>query len=115
KEVVQLFIDYEWNGNVRELQNTIERLVLTVPSQQIKLEHLPEKFKNSVSQPQRIIGDKINLKHEVEEFEKQIIKLAIENSATMKEASMKLGVDASTISRKIKKYNISIAKLQFLV
>ncbi|PLR80372.1 transcriptional regulator [Bacillus canaveralius] len=115
KEVVQLFIDYEWNGNVRELQNTIERLVLTVPFQQIELEHLPEKFKNSVSQPQRIIGDKINLKHEVEEFEKQIIKLAIENSATMKEASMKLGVDASTISRKIKKYNISIAKLQFLV
>jgi PAS domain S-box-containing protein len=115
KEVVQLFIDYEWKGNVRELQNTIERLVLTVPSQQINLEHLPEKFRNSILHPQKNISGKINLKQEVEEFEKQIIKSAIENSATMKEASLKLGVDASTISRKIKKYNINVAKLQFLV
>ncbi|WP_419884145.1 helix-turn-helix domain-containing protein [Peribacillus sp. B-H-3] len=38
---------------------------------------------------------------------------ALETSSTMKEASKKLGVDASTMTRKVQKYKINIAKLQF--
>ncbi|WP_191567268.1 sigma-54 interaction domain-containing protein [Metabacillus idriensis] len=115
QEVIQVFTDYVWKGNVRELQNIIERLVLTVPAQHIELRHLPEKLTNAVSDSNRGIGNNINLKHEVEQFEKQIIIQALEASSTMREASKKLGVDASTITRKVKKYKIDVAKLQFIL
>ncbi|MCM2533323.1 sigma 54-interacting transcriptional regulator [Neobacillus pocheonensis] len=113
KEVVQFFIDYKWKGNVRELQNTIERLVLTAPTQHIELKDLPDKLLKSETKTSEIIRGNLNLKQEVELFEKQIIIQALESSSTMKEASKKLGVDASTITRKVQKYGINVAVLQF--
>ncbi|MEH7376472.1 sigma-54 interaction domain-containing protein [Neobacillus drentensis] len=115
KEVIQFFIDYEWKGNVRELQNTIERLVLTSSTKHIELKDLPDKLVMSIGKPTGSVAKTLNLKHEVEQFEKQMIIQALETSSTMKEASKKLGVDASTITRKVQKYNINIAKLQFLL
>ncbi|RFU61009.1 sigma-54-dependent Fis family transcriptional regulator [Bacillus sp. V59.32b] len=112
QEVIQIFTDYVWNGNVRELQNTIERLVLTVPARRIKLADLPDKFISSFSEDKKKVEGDTNLKQEVERFEKQMILGALETSSTLKEASMKLGVDASTMTRKVKKYGIIIAKLQ---
>jgi PAS domain S-box-containing protein len=111
KEVVQFFMDYEWKGNVRELQNTIERLVLTSPSQHIELKSLPDKFVQSTTKTNENIHGK--LKHEMELFEKRMILQALESSSTMKEASKKLGVDPATITRKVQKYNIKIAKSQY--
>ncbi|WP_066295545.1 sigma-54 interaction domain-containing protein [Bacillus sp. FJAT-29937] len=115
KEVIEFFTDYEWKGNVRELQNTVERLVLTVSAQHIELQHLPEKFLLSPSRQVREVLENVDLKQEVEEFEKQLIIRALETSSTMREASKKLGVDASTISRKVRKYKINVAKLQFIM
>ncbi|MDQ0218793.1 PAS domain-containing protein [Peribacillus cavernae] len=115
KEVIQFFMDHEWKGNVRELQNTIERLILTAPVQHIELGHLPEKLVKPNDQNKQLVSEKLNLKQEVEQLEKQIIIQALETSATMKEASQKLGVDASTISRKVKKHDINVAKLHFLM
>ncbi|PFP30645.1 transcriptional regulator [Bacillus sp. AFS073361] len=111
KEVVQFFIDYEWKGNVRELQNTIERLVLTSSLQHIELKSLPDKFVKSRTKTDEYIHG--NLKHEMELFEKKMILQALESSPTMKEASKKLGVDPATITRKVQKYNIKIARSQY--
>ncbi|GGI17903.1 sigma-54 interaction domain-containing protein [Gottfriedia solisilvae] len=110
-EVIQLFVDHKWKGNVRELQNTVERLILTVPSSQIEMHHLPDKLINTKTK----VRGNMNLKQAMEQFEKQILIQTLETSATMREASKKLGVDASTITRKVKKYGINIAKLQFLL
>lgn len=114
QEVIQHFIDFEWKGNVRELQNTIERLIVTTPSTNITVKNLPEHFLRpiSVSGKKEYLKD-LNLKEEVERFEKQILIHALKSSTTMKEASIKLGVDASTITRKVKKYGINVAELQF--
>lgn len=113
KEVVQFFVDYEWQGNVRELQNTIERLVLTSPNQHIELKSLPDKFIKSATKSTDYFHRNLNLKQEMELFEKQLILQALESSSTMKEASKKLGVDPATVTRKVQKYNIRIAKMQF--
>ncbi|PLT35498.1 sigma-54-dependent Fis family transcriptional regulator [Bacillus sp. V5-8f] len=113
QEVIQCLTDHEWKGNVRELQNTIERLVLTVPSRHIELMHLPDKLTKAVALVQDEIKENVHLKKEVEQFEKKLLMKALESSSTMKEASKKLGVDASTITRKVKKYGINVAKLQF--
>ena len=111
KEVIQLFIDYEWKGNVRELQNTIERLVLTTPDEHIQLQHLSDKMKSINIYPNTPAN--LNLKQAINEFEKQLITNTLEKSNTMKEVSEQLGVDISTISRKIKKHEIKFAKMQY--
>ncbi|MFD0051249.1 sigma 54-interacting transcriptional regulator [Actinomycetes bacterium NPDC127524] len=114
-KVVEILIDHEWKGNVRELQNTIERLVLTANVQTIQLTDLPDKLLQNTPASIEIKDINMNLKQEVEQFEKRIIMKALENSSTMREASKKLGVDASTITRKVKKYDINVARLQFLL
>lgn len=107
--IFNVFMDYPWTGNVRELQNTIERLVVTISEEELTKEHLSHAIlKKSI----RLDGENKTLKSLVDSFEKQIIEETVENSRTMKEASVKLGVDASTLSRKIKKLGIDIAKMQ---
>jgi PAS domain S-box-containing protein len=114
KEVIQHFIHLEWKGNVRELQNTIERLIVTTPAAYITMEDLPEHFLKG-NTPAGLKPDPkgLHLKEAVEQFEKQILIQALESSSTMREASRKLGVDASTITRKVRKHGINIAELQF--
>jgi len=105
QEVIQLFSKKNWDGNVRELQNTIERLVVTTSENIIKMEHLPpDIFENPFATEMN--GQ--SLKERVEAFEKSILKNEINSSDTLKEVSEKLSVDVSTISRKAKKYNIDI-------
>ncbi|WP_051348739.1 sigma-54 interaction domain-containing protein [Peribacillus kribbensis] len=114
-KAIDVLVDYEWKGNVRELQNTIERLVLTARVQKIQVSDLPEKLVGEAAAPMTGEAMEMNLKQEVEEFEKGLIIRALETSSTMREASRKLGVDASTITRKVKKYKINVARLQFLL
>lgn len=108
--IFDVFMEYPWTGNVRELQNTVERLVVTVSAEELTREHLSH---NMLKKAIRKDGENQTLKTMVESFEKQIIEETIENSRTMKDASVKLGVDASTLSRKMKKLGINIAKMQY--
>jgi PAS domain S-box-containing protein len=110
-EVLQLFLDYDWKGNIRELQNTIERLVVTVQSEKITYHHLPKKMLPTTTNSTNI-DENVPLKEAVASFEKIILERTIATSFTLKEVSTKLSVDISTISRKCKKYNINFAKLQ---
>jgi two-component system response regulator HydG/two-component system response regulator AtoC len=43
-EVMDALINYDWNGNVRELANVIERAVLLSPSGVISMKHLPKRI-----------------------------------------------------------------------
>jgi len=114
QEVIQHFIDLEWKGNVRELQNTIERLIVTTPDTYITIHDLPEQLLTTHHPAVPKIGAMgFNLKEEVEQYEKQLLIQTLEISSTLKEASKKLGVDASTITRKVRKYRINVAELQF--
>jgi PAS domain S-box-containing protein len=106
-KAIQLLMEYPWYGNVRELQNTVERLVVTISDQEISPNHLPQKMMQLVD----INHQSKSLKDSVEQFEKNVIQKTLHGCKTMKEASEKLGVDASTISRKIKKHKIKIAHL----
>lgn len=112
KEVVQLFVKEMWDGNVRELQNTIERLVVTVQDNNIRIHHLPQKLRDHFEEPYL---EGATLKQLVSSYEKKILIKTLESSRSMKQASEKLGVDISTISRKVRKHKINIAKMQYLL
>ncbi len=107
-EVVKVFQTYDWPGNVRELENTVERLyVMPEFGINITADILLRQYLNSSWQQQGhgiVTVHKLGpLKQAVDEVEKKMINMAIERFGTAKKAASFLGIDESTISRKLKK------------
>jgi len=92
---------YGWPGNIRELQNVIERAVILCPNGEIDLGQLsiPE---TASRQGQPRIGDPMSL----EELEKIHIRGVIATSSSLDAAAKTLGIDVSTLYRKRKQYEL---------
>ena len=97
---------YPWPGNVRELENLIERLVVTVEGEEITVHDLPAYIKGEgdTGSIKVVVKGIMPLREAVEEVERQIIKYAQEEHETTYEMAEALGVNQSTVVRKIKKY-----------
>lgn len=93
---------YPWPGNVRELQNIIERFVIT--NQEFSI-----KFNSPLSISNEIVfnnGKLPSLVDFVEKAEKQILLEAKAKTKNTREMAKLLGVNQSTIVRKLSKYNL---------
>ncbi|MCM3760202.1 sigma 54-interacting transcriptional regulator [Alkalihalobacillus oceani] len=110
KEVIRAFLKNDWAGNIRELQNVIETVVVTSADDEITFDQLPDKIKNATFTNEELSGH--TLKTAVEEFEKHVIEKTLKRSRTLKEASIVLGIDASTLTRKVQKFKLKIAESQ---
>lgn len=110
-EVIECLLKYEWPGNVRELKNIVERLVVISSGELIEIKDLPESLKisklNKLGKKYRY-NCKSSLKEVIEEVEKEFLKETLKSYKSLREASKILGVDHSTLSRKIKKYKLSL-------
>lgn len=99
------FMDYEWKGNVRELKNIIERIVIMSRGDKILRSDLPI---NNYSQGDKIgidiNNDSIKLKDAVENLEARLIENTFKKHGNVRAAAKELGIDASTFVRKRKKY-----------
>lgn len=102
-EVIDFLISYNWPGNIRELANLIERLVVTTPENEIKIEHMPPEYKNSVHVN---TNQQISLKEAVEETERKILERAAKKYRNTYEIAKALRTSQPTVVRKLKKYNI---------
>ncbi|HZG61424.1 MAG TPA: sigma 54-interacting transcriptional regulator [Anoxybacillus sp.] len=103
EEVLQIFSQHAWPGNIRELENVIEAAVHFANGETITVEALPEYLKtNTVYQ---LEGK--TLKQLLEETEKVIIQksLALHQNDKLK-AAKALGISKSAIYEKIKKYRL---------
>lgn len=102
-ETLQVFQDFDWPGNVRQLENLIERLVIIVEKNIISPYDLPKKFKvvDNVS------TEEVLPLHVVrEEAEMRMIRLAINKYGSIRKAASHLKVNHSTIVRKMQKYHM---------
>jgi DNA-binding NtrC family response regulator len=91
---------YDYPGNVRELRNLIERLYVLVPGETIELADLPHRFREGlVSIPSA--GD---LRTLLREYERRLIEAALREHGTTYAAAAALGVNQSTIVRKLQAY-----------
>jgi two-component system, NtrC family, response regulator AlgB len=97
-EAMKALRGYRWNGNVRELENVIERAVILSRNSVIETGHLPEEVRFSVEKP----GHALSL----EEVEKMHIKKVLQNAKDYDEAAQTLGIDPATLWRKRKKYRL---------
>lgn len=109
KELINSFISQNWKGNIRELQNTIERLILTSINDIISLENLYyiESINNKNDYIHFLNEDiedfEINrpLKEIMNEFELSILTRAVQKYGSIRKAAKALEVTPSTISRKL--------------
>ncbi|WP_226619200.1 sigma-54 interaction domain-containing protein [Cytobacillus firmus] len=102
-EAAALIRQYDWPGNIRELENVLEASVHLTDSELIGVEELPDYLKGGKKKP-----EVKNLKVLLEETEKNAIEEALKRYRYDKnKAAESLGIGNSTIYDKIKKYNIS--------
>jgi DNA-binding NtrC family response regulator len=119
KEALRALVNFDWLGNVRELENAIERAVIIASGRQIELDDLPEaiskKAFESFAQARQerakaaSEGRAINLEVEfpatMEEIERQAIELALDYTGGDKSrASRLLNIGRKTLYRKLEQY-----------
>ncbi len=121
-ELMQLFLDYSWPGNVRQLQNTIERMVILSKKEILTPEDLPKDIKivpgkhyQEKNTPLAVKNNssKMELPKTVEEIEREAIINALEKTNyVVKHAAKLLGMTPRQVRYRMEKYNIPLKKLR---
>jgi NtrC-family two-component system response regulator AlgB len=100
KTAEQALVSYAWPGNIRELRNAVERAVILWPAQIIEPEAFPPQISaHSKTEPPQLGGD-----FSLETIEREHITRVTARTPTLEDAATILGIDASTLWRKRKKY-----------
>lgn len=131
KAALELLLAYPWPGNIRELQNTMERIVLICPEGELEPEmlnhvlpfnyqkmYMPEtespKPTFQTQQPEALASESVKerpslTKSNLQDMEKEaIIKALIENRGIQTKAAKQLGMTARQIGYKVKKYRLDL-------
>ncbi len=99
-EALQALINYDWRGNVRELQNALERAV-ALSDGRIELAHLPQKIQITPLAIRDLSGQTLTL----DELERRYILDTLSRVQDDKvRAAELLGIDLSTLYRKLKRF-----------
>jgi len=102
KEVMDVFLSYPWEGNVRELENTIEGIMTIYDTDTIQLKHLPARLKESIK-----ASKEYSLKNILENMERNLIQDALERTDyNISQAAEILNIPRQTLQYKISKYNL---------
>jgi len=100
-------ISYPWKGNVRELENMVQTLLLTVDGEVIKKEDLPSSVTCVGIAVPFITDDNLPLDRAVENYERELIRAAIEKANGVKsQAAEILGIDRNRMKYLTRKYNL---------
>lgn len=106
-EALRYLQEYTWPGNIREIENIIMRAITLSDEDQIEIDVLPN-FIKSIFKPKNT--NLINLKDgdvaSMEEYDKEIIKMALQKHKTFNKSAKALGITHRTVSLKAKKYNL---------
>jgi len=106
-EAMRAILNHEWKGEVRELENIIERAVIFCKGDMITIQELPASFKPKADEYDFSFNG--SLDESVRKFERDFILRALENNENNKEKTADaLKVGLSTLYRKLKELDIKI-------
>jgi two-component system, NtrC family, nitrogen regulation response regulator NtrX len=106
--VLKLLTDYRWQGNIRELKNLVERLLIMTSGESIGVENLPEQFRNAdFTLPSALPGIS-SLKEIRETAEREYILLCLQScDGNVSKAADMLGLERTNLHKKMKALGIS--------
>lgn len=107
-DTLSYLLKYRWPGNIRELENMVEQLVVITPVDLIEPQHLPgyiHNLPNPLDRQDKVtVPGVVSLPEAMEEVEKQLFLSAYENCKNTYQTAKILGVSQPTVVRKLKKY-----------
>lgn len=107
KEAVDLLIKYNFPGNVRELENAIERAVVLCRSDVITVNDLPNVIKGFKAEKEMVTNENTSLIEQVEALEKKLIFDALsKTNGNQSQAGRMLGLTERNLRYKMQKYEI---------
>ncbi|MDX2439894.1 MAG: sigma 54-interacting transcriptional regulator, partial [Desulfobacterales bacterium] len=113
-EAVDMLIRHNFPGNVRELGNIVERMIIMSDGDKIGLADLPSEIRRNTQTISTISSQKGSLKEILSDIESQIIKDTVSRCSSIAEASKELNLHPTTLWRKMTRYGIksNIASMQ---
>lgn len=105
-------INQRWDGNVRQIRNFSERLCVTLEKEHASLRDVKEAYetdtiKVSTTITQEDSPDTNGIKEAIIDLEKELIQEVLRSSSSREEAAKVLGIDRTTLWRKMKRLNIT--------
>lgn len=103
-EVLRVFLSYDWPGNIRELENTVERAVILCPGEQITVRELPSQLlpAGSVDETHHA-ATPLTLR----DMEREMIRATlVQNRGNRSKTAKILGVARQTLLNKLKDYDL---------
>lgn len=110
-DAMKLLMDYEWKGNVRELENIVERISLLTEKNEITVKDLPAEitgYKTTIEGIPVFTDEGVKLDSIIEDIEKKYILQALEKANGVKtEAAKLLNLTFRSFRHRLKKYGIT--------
>ncbi|USK59257.1 sigma-54 interaction domain-containing protein [Peribacillus asahii] len=111
KDALLVWESYSWPGNIRELQNVLERLVIISNPSEIITSSKVKKLLNIEMDDKESIDSGESYKRIIESFEKKVLQNAIDLYGTTRKVAEHLKIDQSTVVKKAKKLGIKLKKI----
>jgi len=108
-EAMEVLLEYSWPGNIRELENVLERALVLTEGTRITLEDLPESVRRPPPESAglSVDGDDLSVKRQGARLEKHLIELALDRTGGNKtQAAELLDLSPRALRYKIQEYGI---------
>jgi len=110
QEALNCLLNYSWNGNVRELENVIERAIVLTDSNQIQVENLPLEIQSPREESMvSLLNDELSIKKASRYLEMDLIKKALhKTNGNHTHAAKLLEISHRALLYKIKEYGVKV-------
>ena len=107
-QAMALFMAYSWPGNIRELENAIQRMIVICKSEILDLQDLPAEIRGKIGGPTDEAKDLKGITRQSSEIveKRSIIDALSKTSGNITQAAKALGVSRATLQNKMKSYGL---------
>ncbi len=108
EDALKYLVNHSWKGNIRELENTVQRLIISSKSEEVELADVLRGLHEDLFEGGEFTSaeEEVNLEEMMNNFEKQIIKRAYETQGSTRKAAKSIGISQTQFVRKKNKYEI---------
>ncbi|MGG1658617.1 sigma-54 interaction domain-containing protein [Brevibacillus sp. NRS-1366] len=111
-EAIQALQQYRWPGNIRELENVLEQLVIMSKKDEITLADLPQRYRVLAEKEVHnfSVSQTACLKKTLQDIEREIINQSYQEHKTTRKTAKALGITQSSLIRRLAKYNMDATR-----